>query len=193
MGYLGVFCVRPRGAPEALRSPRLSEGPSSGCRAPQSCRTSYLGALRWLIERGASPLSLQAPCCLTPAIYPRFKLQVGLEAKSQPNASWFPLRRRTKLPASRAWLPKPTGQQASPEATACLLPPRGSSPRRGYTLLQLLYADRCAALLGCQGEGVYCGSHPASLTGFIRGEGSAPSTFEFAWLSSGDLRGHLRK
>lgn len=95
--------------------PRLLEGSTLGYRAPRSCRTSTSAPCGVSSSKEAPPLSLQAPCCLTPAIYPRFKLQVGLEAKSQPNASWFPLRRQTKLPASRAWLQKPKRQQAYPE------------------------------------------------------------------------------
>lgn len=81
----------------------------------QSRADSYLSALPSLIKQGGSPLSLEAPCCLTPTLSPRFKLQLELEAKSQPNASWFPLRRRTTLPASRAWLQKPRKQQSYPE------------------------------------------------------------------------------
>ena len=82
----------------------------------------FLPRVLWcLIKQGGSPLSLQAPCCLTLVIYSCFKLQLGLKAKRQPNASWFPLRRLTKLPANGAWLQKPKKQQAYPKkVTVCI-------------------------------------------------------------------------
>lgn len=140
-GCLGVLCTRP---PE-LRSVefRLSQpfgGPGSGGRVLQRFGASYLGVLRCLREQGGSPLSLQAPCCLTPAIYPRFKLQAGLGAKSQPTASWLPLRRRPELPAGRAWPQKPTEQQAPPgKVMGVFAATRRASPCRRCTFFQLLF------------------------------------------------------
>lgn len=110
---------------------------------------SYLNALWCLVKLGDFPLSLQAPCCLTPAIYPRFKLQLGLEAKSQPNASWLSLRKeRSRQPAALGY-GSPRSSPYPERVILCMV------LQAAFLSLQKLHtAVVCSSVCGLVGEGI---------------------------------------